>query len=256
MDGITAEDRDYPDRASLRTRNDSRADRHGAVAAARMQPAEAACEELVSRYGFLVRSAAMRYRNSPEPAEDLIQVGYVGLLKAINNFDPAVGDSLTAYAQPCISGEIKRYFRDKRWQVRVRRSAQELRLRDPQGHRRADPAAGPDRPPTPSSPSTCLAPSEMPEAQLADAGLPGRLAGRAAVEPTMTAAPRPTCSAPRTRSSSTPSTWTRSGHTARAARARAAPADDAVLRQHDPEARSARSWAFPRCTSPGCSHTP
>jgi RNA polymerase sigma-B factor len=57
-----------------------------------------------------------------------MQVGYVGLLKAINNFDPAVGNSLAGYAQPCVSGEIKRHFRDKRWQVHVKRSLQELRL--------------------------------------------------------------------------------------------------------------------------------
>jgi RNA polymerase sigma-B factor len=57
-----------------------------------------------------------------------MQVGYVGLLKAINNFDPALGESLAAYAQPCVTGELKRHFRDRRWQVRVRRSAQELRL--------------------------------------------------------------------------------------------------------------------------------
>ena len=57
-----------------------------------------------------------------------MQVGYVGLLKAINNYDPEVGDSLSAYAQPCVSGEIKRHFRDKRWQIHVRRSAQELLL--------------------------------------------------------------------------------------------------------------------------------
>src|SRR5260370_33655542 len=57
-----------------------------------------------------------------------MQVGYVGLLKAINNYNPEVGDSLSAYAQPCVSGEIKRHFRDKRWQIHVRRSAQELLL--------------------------------------------------------------------------------------------------------------------------------
>ena len=57
-----------------------------------------------------------------------MQVGYVGLLKAINNFDPAFGGSLAAYAQPCITGEIKRHFRDKRWQVHVERSMQELVL--------------------------------------------------------------------------------------------------------------------------------
>ena len=55
-------------------------------------------------------------------------MGYVGLLKAIGNFDPAAGASLAAYARPCISGEIKRYFRDKRWQLRVSRPVQELVL--------------------------------------------------------------------------------------------------------------------------------
>ncbi len=88
----------------------------------------AACEILVERYGKLVRSCVRQYRGSPEPTEDLMQVGYVGLLKAINNYNPEVGDSLSAYAQPCVSGEIKRHFRDKRWQIHVRRSAQELLL--------------------------------------------------------------------------------------------------------------------------------
>ena len=88
----------------------------------------AACEILVERYQKLVRSCVRQYRGSPEPIEDLMQVGYVGLLKAINNYDPEVGDSLSAYAQPCVSGEIKRHFRDKRWQIHVRRSAQELLL--------------------------------------------------------------------------------------------------------------------------------
>jgi len=89
---------------------------------------ETACETLVARYQGLVRSCVQRYRDSPESPEELMQVGYLGLLKAINNFDVALGDSLAAYAQPCVSGEIKRYFRDKRWQVRVRRPVQELRL--------------------------------------------------------------------------------------------------------------------------------
>jgi RNA polymerase sigma-B factor len=87
-----------------------------------------ACEILVQRYERLVRSCVRQYRGSPEPVEDLMQVGYVGLLKAINNFDPSFGSSLSAYAAPCVSGEIKRHFRDKRWQVHVRRSAQELLL--------------------------------------------------------------------------------------------------------------------------------
>ncbi len=83
---------------------------------------------LVTRYQPLVRSCVLRYRGSTESHEELMQVGYVGLLKAINNFDPAVGTSLASYAQPCVSGEIKRHFRDKRWQVHVKRSLQELRL--------------------------------------------------------------------------------------------------------------------------------
>jgi RNA polymerase sigma-B factor len=89
---------------------------------------DAVCEILVSRHIALVRSCVRRYRDSPEPAEDLMQVGYVGLLKAINNFDPAFGNGLPAYAEPCVTGEIKRHFRDKRWQVRVSRQAQELLL--------------------------------------------------------------------------------------------------------------------------------
>lgn len=89
---------------------------------------EAICEILLSRYAGLVRSCVWPYRHSPEPAEDLLQVGYLGLLKAINGFDPACGDSLAAYAAPSISGEIKRHFRDRRWQLRVRRQDQELLL--------------------------------------------------------------------------------------------------------------------------------
>jgi len=88
----------------------------------------AAREVIVTRYQSLVRGCVQRYRDSPEPVEDLMQAGYVGLLKAINNFDPALGQNLAAYAQPCVSGEIKRHFRDKRWQIHVKRSAQELLL--------------------------------------------------------------------------------------------------------------------------------
>ena len=79
-----------------------------------------ACETLIGRYQKLVRWCVRQYRSSPESAEELMQVGYVGLLKAINNFNPDFGTSLSGYAQPCVSGEIKRHFRDKRWQVHVR----------------------------------------------------------------------------------------------------------------------------------------
>lgn len=58
-----------------------------------------------------------------------MQVGYVGLLKAIGGYDPAFGNGWRAYAVPCITGEIKRHLRDKRWQVRVIRPLQELLLK-------------------------------------------------------------------------------------------------------------------------------
>jgi len=88
----------------------------------------AACELLVTRHQGLVRSCVRPYLRSPEPAEDLMQVGYVGLVKAISNFDPAAGGSLAAYARPCVTGEIKRHFRDKRWQIHVKRPVQDLVL--------------------------------------------------------------------------------------------------------------------------------
>jgi RNA polymerase sigma-B factor len=88
----------------------------------------AAREALVLRYQFLVRRCAQRFQGCPEPQEDLLQVGNVGLVKAINRFDPALGTGLRAYAEPCITGEIKRYFRDARWPVHVRRSARDGRL--------------------------------------------------------------------------------------------------------------------------------
>jgi RNA polymerase sigma-B factor len=88
----------------------------------------AACDVLVRRYTPLVRACARQYRDSPESADDLMQVGYLGLLKAIRNYDPAFGNGLKAYAVPCITGELKRHFRDKRWQIRVTRPVQELLL--------------------------------------------------------------------------------------------------------------------------------
>lgn len=90
---------------------------------------EAAYEHLINRYSALVASCARRYAHTPEQVEELTQAGYLGLLTAITRFDPQVGMSLCAYAWPCISGEIKRHFRDKRWQVHIRRTLQELRIR-------------------------------------------------------------------------------------------------------------------------------
>jgi RNA polymerase sigma-B factor len=90
-------------------------------------PRERAFETLIARYRPMVRSCARRYQTPPELTDELMQAGYLGLMKAISNFDPLVGASLPAYAQPCISGEIKRYFRDQRSPVRIQRPVQELR---------------------------------------------------------------------------------------------------------------------------------
>jgi RNA polymerase sigma-B factor len=89
---------------------------------------EGACETLVARYQPVIRSCVRRYRGPRDLDDELMQVGYLGLMKAISNFDPVIGTSLPAYVRPCVSGEIKRYFRDRRWQVRVQRPVQELRL--------------------------------------------------------------------------------------------------------------------------------
>jgi DNA-directed RNA polymerase specialized sigma subunit len=67
---------------------------------------DAACATLVTRYQSIVNACARRYRLPAQYTEDLVQVGYVGLLKAINNFDPAVTAELAGYAHACVSGEI------------------------------------------------------------------------------------------------------------------------------------------------------
>lgn len=83
-------------------------------------------EKLVMSHMNLVRFLANKFKNRGEPLDDLIQVGYLGLLKAIDRFDPSRGLEFTTYATPTIMGEIKRHFRDKGWSVRVPRRLQEL----------------------------------------------------------------------------------------------------------------------------------
>ncbi|MGK2939939.1 MAG: SigB/SigF/SigG family RNA polymerase sigma factor [Solirubrobacteraceae bacterium] len=85
-------------------------------------------EELAERLLPLVRSIARRYARRGEPLDDLVQVGSIGLLKAIDRFDPNHGAPFSAYAAPTISGEIRRYFRDAGWLVRPPRDLQELVL--------------------------------------------------------------------------------------------------------------------------------
>jgi RNA polymerase sigma-B factor len=76
----------------------------------------------------LVRSLARRYSYRGEQLEDLVQIGAIGLIKAIDRFDLERGVELTTYATPNIIGEIKRHFRDKGWAVRVPRGLQELNV--------------------------------------------------------------------------------------------------------------------------------
>ena len=88
----------------------------------------AAREQLIEQYMSLVRSLARRYAYRGEPLDDLVQIGAIGLIKAIDRFDLERGVELTTYATPNIIGEIKRHFRDKGWSVRVPRGLQELNV--------------------------------------------------------------------------------------------------------------------------------
>jgi RNA polymerase sigma-B factor len=85
-------------------------------------------DALVARYLALAHHLARRYRNGDGHAEDIAQVASIGLLNAIERFDPARGTAFSTFAVPTILGEIKRYFRDKGWAVRVPRALQELAL--------------------------------------------------------------------------------------------------------------------------------
>ncbi|MBA2629745.1 MAG: SigB/SigF/SigG family RNA polymerase sigma factor [Thermoleophilaceae bacterium] len=88
----------------------------------------AAREELVERLMPLARDLAMRYSYTDEPFEDLLQVASLGLLKAIDRFEPGRGTKFTSYAAPTMLGELKRHFRDKGWALHVPRDLQERSL--------------------------------------------------------------------------------------------------------------------------------
>jgi RNA polymerase sigma-B factor len=89
----------------------------------------AARDQLIADLMPLVRSLALRYVGRGEMLDDLIQVGSIGLINAIDRFDPERGVELTTYAVPTILGEIQRHFRDKAWAVHVPRSVKELNVR-------------------------------------------------------------------------------------------------------------------------------
>ncbi len=85
-------------------------------------------DELVTLNLPLVQFLARRFRDRGEPLEDLVQVGTIGLIKAVDRFDAERGVEFSTYATPTIVGEIKRHFRDKGWAIRVPRRLQELRI--------------------------------------------------------------------------------------------------------------------------------
>ena len=85
-------------------------------------------DELVRRFMPFARKLALRYLHSREPLDDLVQVANLGLLNAIDRFEPGRGRSFTAYAAPTILGELKRHFRDKSWSVHVPRELKERAL--------------------------------------------------------------------------------------------------------------------------------
>lgn len=87
---------------------------------------EEARDQLIVSHLNLVRFLASKFKNRGEPLDDLVQVGTIGLIKAIDRFDPDRGLEFTTYATPTILGEIKRHFRDKGWSIRVPRRLQEL----------------------------------------------------------------------------------------------------------------------------------
>jgi RNA polymerase sigma-B factor len=86
-------------------------------------------DQLVERFLPLARPLARRYQRAEEPLDDLIQVASIGLIKAIDRFDPERAVAFSSYAVPTILGELKRHFRDKTWSVRVPRDLQELALK-------------------------------------------------------------------------------------------------------------------------------
>jgi RNA polymerase sigma-B factor len=90
---------------------------------------DGAREELVNRFMPLARKLASRYLNPYEPFDDLLQVATVGLLGAIDRFDPERGVGFPSFAVPTILGELKRYFRSTGWSAHVPRGAQELAMR-------------------------------------------------------------------------------------------------------------------------------
>lgn len=99
------------------------------VALAACEPAISARERMIERYLPLADSLARRYRHTSEPLDDLTQVARIGLLKAVDRWDPDRGNAFSSFAVPTINGELQRHFRDRAWTIRPPRDLQELYIR-------------------------------------------------------------------------------------------------------------------------------
>lgn len=111
-------------------------------------------EQLVERLLPLAHSLAGRYAHRGEPLDDLEQVAGLGLLKALDRYDPEHGSSFVSFAAPTILGELKRHFRDKGWALHVSRALQELALSVDHAHGELLQTLG--RPPRPSEVANAL----------------------------------------------------------------------------------------------------
>jgi RNA polymerase sigma-B factor len=130
-DGMDRQDRGpgaYPDGAAGERAARAREDRR-LLERLHHEGDQTARDALVERFLPLARQLARRYQHGGEQLDDLVQVASLGLLKAIDRFDPARETAFSSFAVPTILGELKRHFRDKGWSVRVPRDLQELSVR-------------------------------------------------------------------------------------------------------------------------------
>ena len=99
------------------------------AALAACEPASIARERMIEGYLPLADSLARRYRHTTEPLDDLVQVARIGLMKAVDRWDPERGNAFSTFAVPTITGELQRHFRDRTWTIRPPRDVQELYVR-------------------------------------------------------------------------------------------------------------------------------